>query len=392
VSDARSALYQDLLGLDGLLTEEEREVRERVRAFSDAEVAPIMADCWERGAFPFELVPKLAALGICGDTVEGYGCAGLSAVGAGLAAMELARGDGSVYTFFGATSGFAINTIHALGSEEQKERWLPEMARLEKLGAFALTEPEHGSDVVMLETTACREGDGYVLDGKKRWIGNGTVADVIIVWARTEDGNLGGFLVEKATPGLTATEITGKSSKRPGIQADITLEGVRVPEENRLPGARSFKDATDALVVVRCGVAWEALGHAIASYEAALAYAQERRQFGRPIASFQLVQDKLAKMLADVTTMYLLCIRLGRLAHEGGLTDAAASLAKMDNARKARKICLDARDLIGGNGILYEHHVARHWADMEAVYTYEGTDFINSLIVGRQITGRRAFS
>jgi glutaryl-CoA dehydrogenase len=392
VSDARSALYQDLLGLDGLLTEEEREVRERVRAFSDAEVAPIMADCWERGAFPFELVPKLAALGICGDTVEGYGCAGLSAVGAGLAAMELARGDGSVYTFFGATSGFAINTIHALGSEEQKERWLPEMARLEKLGAFALTEPEHGSDVVMLETTACREGDEYVLEGKKRWIGNGTVADVIIVWARTEDGNLGGFLVEKATPGLTATEITGKSSKRPGIQADITLEGVRVPEENRLPGARSFKDATDALVVVRCGVAWEALGHAIASYEAALAYAQERRQFGRPIASFQLVQDKLAKMLADVTTMYLLCIRLGRLAHEGGLTDAAASLAKMDNARKARKICLDARDLIGGNGILYEHHVARHWADMEAVYTYEGTDFINSLIVGRQITGRRAFS
>jgi glutaryl-CoA dehydrogenase len=392
VSDARSALYQDLLGLDGLLTEEEREVRERVRAFSDAEVAPIMADCWERGAFPFELVPKLAALGICGDTVEGYGCAGLSAVGAGLAAMELARGDGSVYTFFGATSGFAINTIHALGSEEQKERWLPEMARLEKLGAFALTEPEHGSDAVMLETTACREGDEFVLDGKKRWIGNGTVADVIIVWARTEDGNLGGFLVEKATPGLTATEITGKSSKRPGIQADITLEGVRVPEENRLPGARSFKDATDALVVVRCGVAWEALGHAIASYEAALAYAQERRQFGRPIASFQLVQDKLAKMLADITTMYLLCIRLGRLADEGGLTDAAASLAKMDNARKARNICLDARDLIGGNGILYEHHVARHWADMEAVYTYEGTDFINSLIVGRQITGRRAFS
>jgi len=385
-------LYQDLLGLDGLLTEEEREVRERVRAFSDAEVVPIMADCWERSEFPFQLVPKLAALGICGDTIEGYGCAGLSAVGAGLAAMELARGDGSVYTFFGATSGFAINTIHALGSEKQKGKWLPEMARLEKLGAFALTEPAHGSDVVMLETTARREGGEYVLDGKKRWIGNGTVADVIIVWARGEDGNLGGFLVEKATPGLTATEITGKSSKRPGIQADITLEGVRVPEENRLPRARSFKDATDALVVVRCGVAWEALGHAIASYEAALAYAQERRQFGRPIASFQLVQDKLAKMLADITTMYLLCIRLGRLADEGGLTDAAASLAKMDNARKARKICLDARDLIGGNGILYEHHVARHWADMEAVYTYEGTDFINSLIVGRQITGRRAFS
>ncbi len=375
-----------------MLTEGEREVREHVRLFSDTEVIPIMADCWERGEFPFHLVPKLAELGICGDTVEGYGCAGLSAVGAGLAAMELARGDGSIYTFFGATSGFAINTIHALGSEQQKETWLPGMARLEKLGAFALTEPEHGSDAVMLETTARQEGSEYVLDGKKRWIGNGTVADVVIVWARGEDGNLGGFLVEKGMPGLTATEITRKASKRPGIQADITLDGVRVPEENRLPGARSFKDTTDALVVVRCGVAWEALGHAIASYEAALTYAQKRMQFGRPIASFQLVQDKLAKMLADITTMYLLCIRLGRLADEGGLTDVAASLAKMDNARKARKICLDARDLMGGNGILYEYHVARHLADMEAVYTYEGTDSINSLIVGRKITGHRAFS
>lgn len=246
--------------------------------------------------------------------------------------------------------------------------------------------------MVLLETTARREGSEYVIDGRKRWIGNGTVADVIIVWARDEDGNLGGFLVEKGTPGLTATEITGKASKRPGIQAEITLDGVRVPEENRLPKARSFKDTTDALVIVRCGVAWEALGHAVASYEAALAYAQERRQFGRPIASFQLVQDKLAKMLADITTMYLLCIQLGRLADEGGLTDVAASLAKMDNARKARKICLDARDLMGGNGILYENHVARHWADMEAVYTYEGTDSINSLIEGRKITGHRAFS
>jgi glutaryl-CoA dehydrogenase len=382
----------DLFGLDGLLTAEERGIRDRVRAFSDAEVVPVMAESWERGEFPFHLISRLAELGICGDTVEGYGCAGLSAVGAGLAAMELARGDGSVYTFFGATSGFAINTIYKLGSDEQKEKWLPGLARLEKLGAFALTEPEHGSDVVMLETTARREGDEYVLDGRKRWIGNGTVADVTIVWARTQDGNLGGFLVEKGTPGLTATEITGKASKRPGIQADITLDGVRVPGENRLPKAKSFKDTTDALAVVRCGVAWEALGHATASYELALAYAKERRQFGRPIAGFQLVQDKLAKMLADITTMYLLCIRLGRLADEGALTDVAASLAKMDNARKARKICLDARELMGGNGILYERHVARHWADMEAVYTYEGTDSINSLIVGRKITGHRAFS
>jgi glutaryl-CoA dehydrogenase len=392
LSDARSSLYPDLFGLDDLLTKEERAVRERVRAFTDAEIIPIMAECWERGEFPFQLVPKLATLGICGDTIKGYGCAGLSAVGAGLAAMELARGDGSVYTFFGATSGFAINTIANLGSEEQKEKWIPGMARLEKLGAFALTEPEHGSDAVMLETTARQEGDEYVIDGKKRWIGNGTVADVIIVWARDEHNELGGFLVEKGLSGLEAVGITGKASKRPGIQAELSLEGVRVPVENRLPCAKSFKDTTKALAVVRCGVAWEALGHAIAAYETALAYTKEREQFGRPIASFQLVQDKLAKMLADITTMYLLCIQLGRLAEAGKITDIAASLAKMDNARKARRICLDARDLMGGNGILYEYHVARHWADLEAVYTYEGTDSINSLIVGREITGHSAFS
>jgi glutaryl-CoA dehydrogenase len=263
VSDARSTLYQDFFGLDDLLTEEEREVRERVSAFSDAEVIPIMADCWERGEFPFQLVPKLAALGICGDTIRGYGCAGLSAVGAGFAAMELARGDGSINTFFGATSGFAINTIADLGSDEQKEMWIPGMARLEKLGAFALTEPEHGSDAVMLQTKARREGDEYVIDGKKRWIGNGTVADVIIIWARDENDERGGFLVEKGSFGLKASGITGKASKRPGIQADLSLEGVRVPVENRLPGARTFKDTTSALAVVRCGVAWEALGHAL---------------------------------------------------------------------------------------------------------------------------------
>jgi glutaryl-CoA dehydrogenase len=245
---------------------------------------------------------------------------------------------------------------------------------------------------VMLDTMARREGNDYAIDGKKRWIGNGTVADVIIVWAKDDEGALGGFLVEKGTPGVTTTPITGKSSKRPGIQADISLEGVRVPVENRLPGARSFKDTTRALAVVRCGVAWESLGHAIAAYEAALAYAQERKQFGKPIASFQLVQDKLAKMLADITTMYLLCIQLGRQADADKMTDVAASLVKMDNARKARRIVADARDILGGNGILYEYHVARHWADMEAVYTYEGTDSINSLIVGREITGHRAFS
>ena len=378
--------------VEELLSEEEIAVRGRVRAFCDEEVIPIMAGCWERAEFPFGLVPGIAGLGICGDTIEGYGCAGLSAVAAGLVAMELARGDGSVYTFFGAHSGFAMNSIAALGSKEQKERWLPPMARMEKLGAFALTEPEHGSDVVMLETRARREGDEYVIDGSKRWIGNATFADVIVVWARDDDGDLGGFLVEKDTPGLRTSSITGKISKRPGVQADMSLEGVRVPLENRLPGARTFKDTTRALAVVRCGVAWEALGHAVAAYEAALAYSKGRSQFGKPLAAYQLVQDKLAKMLADITGMRLLCLRLSQLAQEGKMTDTMASLAKMDNARKARRIVSEARDILGGNGILYEHHVARHWADMEAVYTYEGTDSINSLIVGREITGLRAFS
>jgi glutaryl-CoA dehydrogenase len=386
------AVRVDPFFVDELLSKEEREIRDRVRAFSDEEVVPIMADCWERAEFPFGLVPKVAGLGICGDTIKGYGCAGLSAVASGLVAMELTRGDGSVYTFFGAHSGFAMNSIAALGSEEQKEKWLPQMARMEKIGAFALTEPNHGSDAVLLETSARREGDEYVIDGEKRWIGNASFADVIVVWAREEEGNLGGFLVEKDAPGLQTSPITGKASKRSGVQADMKLDNIRVPAENRLPGANSFKDATRALAIVRCGVAWEALGHAVASYEAAVAYAKERKQFGKPLASYQLVQDKLAKMLGDICGMQLVCLRLSQLAEEGKMTDTMASLAKMDNARKARRIVADARDILGGNGILYEYHVARHWADMEAVYTYEGTDSINSLIVGRWITGLRAFS
>jgi glutaryl-CoA dehydrogenase len=392
VVEESKAVRVDPFFVDELLSKEEREIRDRVRAFSDEEVVPIMAGCWERAEFPFGLVPKVAGLGICGDTIKGYGCAGLSAVASGLVAMELARGDGSVYTFFGAHSGFAMNSIAALGGEEQKEKWLPQMARMEKIGAFALTEPNHGSDAVLLETRARREDDEYVIDGEKRWIGNATFADVIVVWARDEEGDVSGFLVEKDTPGLHTSPITGKASKRPGVQADIRLDGVRVPAENRLPGARSFKDATRALAVVRCGVAWEALGHAVAAYEAAVAYATGRKQFGKPLASYQLVQDKLAKMLGDIAGMQLVCLRLSQLAGEGKMTDTIASLAKMDNARKARRIVADARDILGGNGILYEYHVARHWADMEAVYTYEGTDSINSLIVGRWITGLRAFS
>jgi glutaryl-CoA dehydrogenase len=388
----RQAAPADFYRIDDLLTDEEREVRDRVRTFSDKEIVPIINDYWERAEFPFELVPKLAALRLAGGTIEGYGCPGLGAVATGLVAMELARGDGSVCTFFGVHSGLAMTSIALLGSEEQRQRWLPAMARLEKIGAFGLTEPRHGSDAVALETRARRDGDAWVLDGAKRWIGNASIADLVIVWARDDDGKVGGFVVEQGTPGYAASVMTGKTAKRAVWQAEITLDGVRVPADQRLAGSRGFADTARVLTATRYGVAWEAVGHAVAAYEAALAYVKDREQFGAPLGSFQLVQSRLARMLAEVTTMQLLCLRLSQLAAAGRMTEGMASLAKMNNAAKARRVVADARDILGGNGILLENHVARHQADMEAVYTYEGTDSIQSLIVGREITGESAFT
>jgi glutaryl-CoA dehydrogenase len=385
------SLGTDFYKMDELLTPEERATRDKVRAFSDQEVIPIINEYWERAEFPFELIPKLAALNIAGGALQGYGCPGLSHVATGLIAQELARGDASVCTFFGVHSGLAMSTIHMLGSEEQKQRWLPAMARLEKIGAFGLTEPQHGSDAVALETRARRDGAGYVLDGAKRWIGNASFADVTIIWARDEAGQVGGYLVEKGTPGFQTAIMTHKVAKRAVWQTDITLSGVRVPEENRLAGARSFKDTSRVLTATRYGVAWEAIGHAIAAYEIALTYAQQRIQFGQPLASFQLIQHKLASMLANVTTMQLLCLRLSQLLAAGQMTEGMASLAKMHNARMAREVVAEAREMLGGNGILLDYHIARHHADIEAVFTYEGTDTIQSLIVGREITGIAAF-
>ncbi len=382
----------DFYLMDELLTPEERAIREKVRAFCDREVIPIINDYWERAAFPFELIPKLAQLGIAGGSIQGYGCPGMSMTAAGLLALELARGDASVCTFFGVHSGLAMSSLAMLGSEEQKQRWLPAMARMEKIGAFGLTEPQHGSDAVALETRARREGDEYVIDGAKRWIGNASFADVTIIWARDDEGKVGGFLVEKGTPGFQTEVMTGKVAKRAVWQTDITLTGVRVPAENRLALSRSFKDTSSVLTATRSGVAWEAVGHAVAAYEIALAYTNERIQFGKPLASFQIIQSKLASMLANVTSMQLLCLRLSQLQASGKMTDAMASLAKMNNARLAREVVADAREMLGGNGILLEYHIARHHADIEAVFTYEGTDTIQSLIVGRAITGIQAFS
>jgi glutaryl-CoA dehydrogenase len=377
----------DFYLLDEKLTGEELALRDRLREFCAREVTPVINGYWERAEFPFELVPKIAALQIAGGTVEGYGCPGMSATAAGLVSMEWARADGSIGTFFGVHSNLAMQSIAMLGSEEQKRRWLPAMADLEAIGAFALTEPEHGSDAVRLETSVRRDGDAYVIDGRKRWIGNASIADVTIVWARDEAGHVGGYLVEKGTPGFTPTVMTGKTALRAVWQADIALDGVRVPAEAKLPGCRNFRDVAGVLARTRYTVAWRALGMAQAAYEAALAYAKEREQFGKPIASYQLVQDKLSRMVAEITAMQLLCLRLSELAQDGRLTAGMASLAKMNHAAKAREIVGHARDILGGNGILLENHVARHHADMEAIFTFEGTDSIQSLIVGRELTG-----
>ena len=387
-----SPLGTDYFFLDGLLTEEECDVRDRVRSFCDKDLTPIINDYWEREEFPFELLPKIAALNIAGTTIEGYGCPKMSATAAGLVSRELARGDGGMTTFFAVHSGVAMTSIAMLGSEEQKERWLPPMARMEKIGAFGLTESQHGSDAGLLETTARREGDEYVIDGEKRWIGNASFADVTVVWAREENDKLAAFLVEKGTPGLETTVMTGKTSQRTVLNTDLKLDGVRVPAENRLANSRGFGDAVQVLTPTRHNVAWEAVGHAVAAYELALTYAKERVQFGKPIASFQLIQGKLAKMLADITAMQTLCFRLSQLRAEGRMTIAMASLAKLHNAKRAYQVVADARDVFGGNGVLLEYHVARHLADMQAVYTYDGTDTVLALIVGRDITGYQAFS
>lgn len=392
IADVSRSLGTDYYLMDALLTPEELAVRDRVRHFVDTEVIPIANDYWERAEFPFEIIPKLAALNVAGGSIHGYGCPGLSAVAAGLVAMEMSRGDGSINTFHGVHSGLAMTSIALLGSEEQRRRWLPPMARLDLIGAFGLTEPDHGSDAVALETSARLDGDQYVLNGSKRWIGNASMADLIIIWARDEGGKVSGFVVEKGTPGFEARVITGKTSKRAVWQADIDLCEVCVPAQNRLEKAHSFKDTSRVLTATRYGVAWEAVGHAIAAYEAALSYARQRTQFGKPLVCYQLIQSKLAHMLAEITSMQLLCFRLSQLMSEGKMTPGMASLAKMNNATKAREVAGVARDMLGGNGILLEYQVARHLADMEAVITYEGTDSIQSLIVGREITGVSALT
>ena len=338
------SLGTDFFSVREQFTDEQWEHFIAVRRFVDEEVVPVVGPYWERAEICWPLVKRLPELGIVGEDIKGYGCAGMSPMACGLVTMELHRGDGSLGVFLGVHAGLAMLSIAMCGSEEQKERWLPAMAAMDKLGAFALTEPEHGSDSVALETSARRDGDHWVLNGRKRWIGLGSVADLVVVWARdTEDGQVNGFVVEKGSPGYQAQVIEGKVSLRSVWQAEITLENVRVPGENRLPGARSFKDTTRVLATTRSTCAWGALGHATAAYDAALRYAQERRQFGEPLASFQIIQQRLVSMLADLTAMQLYCLQIGRLAEAGADPhrgragqDAQHPQGPRDNRRGAR--------------------------------------------------------
>jgi len=386
------ALATDYFQVREQFTEEQWEHFLTTRRFVDEEVLPAINEYWEAAELPWPLMRRLADLGLYGEDIQGYGCPGMSPLARGLVNMELHRGDGSLGTFLGVQSGLAMKSIDLLGSPEQKERWLPALARLDAVGAFALTEPAHGSDSVALETSAHRDGEDWILDGAKRWIGNGSIADVVVVWARSdEDGQVKGFLVETDMPGYDAATMTGKGASRAIWQADIRLDGVRVPESSRLPGAEKFKDAGRVLVTTRTTCAWGALGHAVAAYDAALTYSKERTQFGKPLCNFQIIQERLVKMLAEITSMQLYCMQLARLEQDGRLTDTIAGLAKFNNTRKAREVIAEARDMLGGNGVLLENHVIRHMGDIEIIHTYEGTATMQALIVGRDITGVGAF-
>jgi glutaryl-CoA dehydrogenase len=383
----------DFYAVEEVLDEPGRALLMRVREFMEKSVEPVINRYWTREEFPSELLPGLAGLGIAGLAYTGYGCPGLGNLLDGMVAMELARVDSSIATFFGVHSGLAMGSIYLCGSQEQKERWLPAMARMERIGAFGLTEPDVGSGASGgLTTTARRDGDQWVLNGEKKWIGNATFADYVVIWARSvEDGQVKGFVVEKGTPGFSTTKMRDKIALRVVQNAYINLDDVRVPEANRLQGANSFRDTAAVLRLTRAGVAWMATGCARGAYEHALAYAREREQFGRPIAGFQLVQDLLVRMLANVTSSACLCLRLSQLQEAGQAEDHHSALAKAFCTVRMRETVGYARELLGGNGILLENHVGRFVADAEAIYSYEGTREMNTLIVGRAITGTSAF-
>ena len=384
----------DFYQLADVLTVEEKTIVKNVRTFMETKVQPIINKYWSDDAFPFELLPLIKELQVGGLGYEGYGCAGGSQKLFGFVAMELARVDASICTFFGVHSGLAMGSIYLDGSEEQKQKWLPPMARWEKIGCFGLTEPLVGSGTSGgLTTTAKREGDTWILNGQKRWIGNSPWCDISIIWARdVADNQVKGFIIEnKTTPGFSVEKMEHKIALKVVQNGQITLKDVRVPEANRLQGGNSFRDTARVLRMTRYMVGWASTGIQMGAFENALKYAQERLQFGKPIASFQMVQDLLAKMLANVTACQCLMVRLAQMDDEGKLSDHHASLAKAFCTAKSRETVAWGRELLGGNGIIADYNVGRLFADAEALYSYEGTYQMQNLIVGKAITGLGAF-
>jgi len=380
----------DFYRLDDLLSEEERLVRSTVGRFVDERFLPIVAEHYERGTFPMEVVRELARLGVFGMHLQGYGAAGLSNVMYGLACQELERGDSGLRSFVSVQGSLCMFPIHRYGSEEQKLRWLPFMARGEVIGCFGLTEPDFGSNPGGMATRARRDGDDWVISGTKRWITNGNVAHLAIVWARTEQG-IRGFLVETGTKGFEAREIHHKLSMRASVTSELVLDEVRIPASNELPEAQGLKAPLSCLNEARYGIVWGVLGAAIACYRSALEYAKARVQFDRPIAGYQLTQEKLVNMLTEITKGQLLALQLGRLKDQGKASATQISMAKLNNVREALRIAREARSILGANGISLEYPVMRHMTNLETVLTYEGTSEIHMLAIGEEITGIGAF-
>jgi len=385
----------DYYGIEELLSAEERMVRDTARRFVEEEYLPLITSHFRQSTFPMRIVPRLAELGFFGSNLpEEYGCAGLNNVAYGLISQELERGDSGLRSFASVQSGLVMYPIYTYGSAEQKRKWLPRLARGQAIGCFGLTEPDFGSNPAGMRTSARRAQGGFVLDGVKRWITNGDVADVAVVWARMqEQGKEGiyGFLVERGCPGFATREMEGKFSLRASVTSELFLDGCRIPEENLLPGTGTMKAPLSCLSQARYGIAWGAVGAASACYDCALKYARVRVMFAKPIAAYQLVQRKLVTMVTEITKAQLLCLRLGRLKDAGTARPEQISMAKMNNVSNALKIARLARDILGANGIIDEYPVIRHMLNLETVNTYEGTEDVHRLIIGKDITGFDAF-
>jgi glutaryl-CoA dehydrogenase len=381
----------DFLALDALLDDEERAIRDTVRQFVRQRILPEVGDWFEEGILPREIVQELAKLGLFGMHLDGYGLPGASSVAYGLTCLELEAGDSGVRSAVSVQGSLAMFAIWRWGSEEQKERWLPAMHRGEAIGCFGLTEPDAGSDPGAMRTHARRDGSGWVLNGAKMWITNGTIADVAVVWARTEEGEIRGFLVEKGTPGFSAPEIHKKISLRASVTSELVLQDVRVPSEAMLPGSSTLRGPLSCLNEARFGIVFGAVGAARACFEEALSYARERIVFGKPISAYQLTQQKLAEMALEVNRASLVALHIGRMKDDGTLRPEHVSLGKMGNVRGALEVCRSARTILGGNGITLEYPVIRHMNNLESVLTYEGTHEVHTLVVGQALTGENAF-